>query len=119
MPMPPWFGWGLPISWVTFVSPTGGLSRTSVPSGASIGKYEAFELRDAGRRYLGKGVLKTVSNVNNVIAKKLLRQDCIKQKEADELMNELDDTLSKFNKREVKLFKKWVGRLRFTRKRTT
>jgi len=75
----------------------GGLSRASVPSGASTGKYEAFELRDGGRRYLGKGVLKAVSSVNNVIAKKIIGQDCTKQKEADELMIELDGTLNKSN----------------------
>jgi enolase len=75
----------------------GGLSRASVPSGASTGKYEAFELRDGGRRYLGKGVLKAVSNVNNVIAKKIIGQDCTKQKQADELMIELDGTLNKSN----------------------
>jgi enolase len=73
------------------------LSRASVPSGASTGKYEAFELRDGGRRYLGEGVLKAVSNVNNAIAKKIVGQDCTKQKEADELMIELDDTPNKSN----------------------
>jgi len=75
----------------------GGLSRASVPSRASTGKYEAFELRDGGRRYLGKGVLKAVSSVNNVIAKKIIGQDCTKQKETDELMIELDGTLNKSN----------------------
>jgi enolase len=76
---------------------TEGLSRASVPSGASTGKYEALELRDGGRRYLGEGVLKAVSNVINVIAKKLVGKDCTKQKEADELMIELDGTLNKSN----------------------
>jgi enolase len=80
-----------------YVFTTGGLSRASVPSGASTGKYEALELRDGGRRYLGKGVLKAVSNVNDVIAKKIVGQDCTKQKEADELMIELDGTLNKSN----------------------
>jgi enolase len=75
----------------------GGLSRASVPSGASAGKYEAFELRDGGRRYLGEGVLKAVNNVNNVIAKKVIGQDCTKQKEVDELMIELDGTPNKSN----------------------
>ena len=75
----------------------GGLSRASVPSGASTGKHEALELRDAGRRYLGQGVLKAVSNVNNIIAKKLVGQDCTKQKEADELMIDLDGTPNKSN----------------------
>jgi enolase len=76
---------------------SGGVSRASVPSGASTGKYEAFELRDGGRRYLGEGVLKAVSNVNNVIAKKLIGQDCTKQKEVDDLMIELDGTPDKSN----------------------
>jgi enolase len=80
-----------------YVFTTGGLSRASVPSGASTGKYEALELRDGGRRYLGEGVLKAVSNVINAIAKKLVGKDCTKQKEADELMIELDGTLNKSN----------------------
>jgi enolase len=75
----------------------GGLSRASVPSGASTGKHEALELRDGGRRYLGHGVLKAVSNVNNIIAKKLVGQDCTKQKETDELMIDLDGTPNKSN----------------------
>ena len=75
----------------------GGLSRASVPSGASTGKHEALELRDGGRRYLGQGVLKAVSNVNNIIAEKLVGQDCTKQKEADELMIDLDGTPNKSN----------------------
>lgn len=75
----------------------GGLSRASVPSGASTGKYEAFELRDGERRYLGEGVLKAVSNVNNVIAKKLVGHDCTTQEEVDELMIELDGTPNKSN----------------------
>ena len=76
---------------------TKGLSRASVPSGASTGKYEAFELRDGGQRYLGEGVLKAVSNVNNAVAKKIVGQDCTKQKEVDELMIELDGTPNKSN----------------------
>ncbi|MGD0646111.1 MAG: phosphopyruvate hydratase [Candidatus Bathyarchaeia archaeon] len=75
----------------------GGLSRASVPSGASTGKYEACELRDGGRRYLGQGVLKAVSNVNNVIAKKIVGEDCTTQKEVDELMIDLDGTPNKSN----------------------
>ncbi len=75
----------------------GGLSRASVPSGASTGKYEACELRDGGRRYLGQGVLKAVNNVNNIIAKKIIGQDCTKQKEVDELMIELDGSPNKSN----------------------
>lgn len=71
------------------------LSRASVPSGASTGKHEALELRDGGKRYLGRGVLKAVGNVNNVIAEKLVGTDCTKQEEADESMIELDGTLNK------------------------
>jgi enolase len=72
-----------------------GLSRASVPSGASTGKHEALELRDGGKRYLGKGVLKAVSNVDNVIAEKLVGRDCTKQKAIDALMIELDGTPNK------------------------
>ena len=72
-----------------------GLSRASVPSGASTGKHEALELRDGGKRYLGKGVLKAVGNVNDVIAEKLVGRNCTRQKETDELMIELDGTPNK------------------------
>lgn len=74
---------------------TGGLFRASVPSGASTGKHEAFELRDGGKRYLGMGVQKAVSNVNNIIAEKVIGHDCTRQKEVDELMIELDGTPNK------------------------
>ncbi|NIU39492.1 phosphopyruvate hydratase [Candidatus Bathyarchaeota archaeon] len=74
-----------------------GLSRASVPSGASTGRYEALELRDNERRYLGKGVLKAVSNVNNIIAERVIGRDCTKQKEVDELMIDLDGTPNKSN----------------------
>jgi len=74
-----------------------GLSRASVPSGASTGSNEAMELRDNDRRFLGKGVLKAVNNVNNIIAKKLIGHDCTKQREIDDLMIELDGTENKSN----------------------
>ncbi len=64
--------------------------KASVPSGASKGKYEAVELRDGGKRFLGKGVLKAVNNVNKIIAPKLKGMDCRKQKEIDDLMIKLD-----------------------------
>ena len=67
----------------------------SVPSGASKGKYEAVELRDGGKRYQGKGVLKAVKNVNRVIAPKLKGKDVVKQKEIDNLMIKLDGTKNK------------------------
>jgi enolase len=72
-----------------------GLSRASVPSGASTGRHEALELRDKGKRYLGKGVLQAVGNVNDIIAEKLVGRDCVKQEDADELMIELDATPNK------------------------
>ncbi len=74
-----------------------GLSRASVPSGASTGIHESLELRDNDKRFLGKGVLKAVNNVNNIIAKKLIGYDCTKQKEVDELMIDLDGTPNKSN----------------------
>ncbi len=61
------------------------LSRAPVPSGASSGKHEALELRNGENPYLGKGVLKVIGNVNDVIAEKLVSIDCTKQKDADEL----------------------------------
>lgn len=72
-----------------------GLSRASVPSGASTGKHEALELRDNDRRYLGKGVLKAVGNVNNTIAEHIVGRDSTHQTEIDELMIDLDGTPSK------------------------
>ena len=74
-----------------------GLSRASVPSGASTGSNEALELRDNNRRFLGKGVLRAVDNVNNTLAKKLIGYDCTKQREIDKVMIELDGTEKKSN----------------------
>ena len=68
-----------------------------VPSGASTGEREALELRDGGARYHGKGVLKAVSNVNNIIAKALIGKDVSKQSEIDEIMIKLDGTEYKTN----------------------
>ncbi len=72
-----------------------GISRASIPSGASKGKYEAIELRDNDGRFLGKGVQKAVDNVNKIIAPKLIGKDCKKQREIDELMLNLDGTPNK------------------------
>merc|ERR1712160_196156 len=63
------------------------LFRAAVPSGASTGIYEALELRDDDKsRLLGKGVLKAVQNVNDVIAPRLIGMEVTRQKEIDELM---------------------------------
>lgn len=74
-----------------------GVFRSSVPSGASTGKYEAKELRDGGKRYFGKGVLKAVENINKIIAPKIIGKDSSSQKEIDNLMIELDGTDDKSN----------------------
>jgi len=72
-----------------------GLFFASVPSGASKGKYEAVELRDGGKRYFGKGVLKAVRNVNEIISRALKGKDPTKQKEIDQTLIELDGTKQK------------------------
>ncbi len=74
----------------------GSFGRAAVPSGASTGVHEALELRDDDkRRYLGKGVLNAVENVNDVIADELLGWDVTDQKGIDEMMLELDGTPNK------------------------
>ena len=71
-------------------------AKAIVPSGASTGIHEALELRDNdGKRYSGKGVLKAVSNVNRIIAKKLAGKDCRNQREIDNFLIELDGTENK------------------------
>jgi enolase len=68
------------------------LFRAAVPSGASTGIYEALELRDGDKkRLLGKGVLKAVENINNIIGPKLIGMDVTKQTEIDKLMVEVMD----------------------------
>ena len=69
----------------------------SVPSGASIGAKEAFELRDGGDRYGGKGVLKAIRSVNEIIGPKITGMDCCNQKEIDEVIIALDGTEGKYN----------------------
>ncbi|MDR1260028.1 MAG: phosphopyruvate hydratase [Endomicrobium sp.] len=76
----------------------GTLGRAAVPSGASVGSGEALELRDIDNiRFKGQGVLKAVSNINDVIAPKLLNFEITKQQEIDNIMIELDGTDSKSN----------------------
>ncbi len=73
-----------------------GISSSIVPSGASTGRHEALELRDNDKkRYQGKGVLKAVNNVNNIISKKLIGLDCRNQEDIDKIMIELDGTENK------------------------
>lgn len=74
----------------------GSCAIAAVPSGASTGSLEACELRDGDKtRFLGKGVLKAVANVNEKIAAKLIGFDASKQKEIDQIMIEMDGTENK------------------------
>src|SRR5215831_11981273 len=74
----------------------GSLGRAAVPSGASTGEHEAVELRDGDNdRYLGKGVLKAVENVNHAIAEALESMDATEQRSIDNTMLKLDGTPNK------------------------
>src|SRR5574337_764552 len=74
----------------------GAFGRAAVPSGASTGEHEAVELRDGDtKRYLGKGVLKAVGNVNSIIAPALTGADASDQRSLDRRMIELDGTENK------------------------
>jgi enolase len=75
---------------------SGARGRAAVPSGASTGEHEAVELRDGDKsRYIGKGVLKAVDNVNEIIAPELEGFDASDQRELDTIMKELDGTPNK------------------------
>lgn len=87
---------GNPTVEVDVVLEDGTLGRAAVPSGASTGAYEAVELRDGDdSRYLGKGVMKAVDNVNDIIAPEILEMDATDQLGIDRLMIELDGTENK------------------------
>lgn len=74
----------------------GTISRAAVPSGASTGMFEAVELRDGDKsRYLGKGVLKAVENVNDIIGPAIIGYDATEQVAIDKIMIELDGTPNK------------------------
>ncbi|GAK07896.1 phosphopyruvate hydratase [Geomicrobium sp. JCM 19038] len=88
---------GNPTVEVEVVTEDGILGRALVPSGASTGEHEAVELRDGGTRYMGKGVLKAVENVNETIAPQLVGVDVSDQIGIDQLMIELDGTTNKGN----------------------
>ena len=75
---------------------SGSFGRALVPSGASTGEHEAVELRDGDKsRYLGKGVLKAVENVNDIIAEAVIGMDVTDQIGIDRMMIELDGTENK------------------------
>ena len=87
---------GNPTVEVDVITDEGALGRAAVPSGASTGIHEAVELRDDDKKkYIGKGVLKAVKNVNSVIAPALLGYDVADQTGLDEMMIELDGTPNK------------------------
>ena len=74
----------------------GSFGRAAVPSGASTGEHEAVELRDGDKsRYMGKGVMKAVKNVNGEIKKSVTGKDALKQGELDQLLIDLDGTPNK------------------------
>jgi enolase len=89
---------GNPTIEVDVLTENGALGRAAVPSGASTGAHEAVELRDNDKsKYLGKGVLQAVANVNAIIAKELNGIDVFEQNAIDQLMIELDGTPNKGN----------------------
>ena len=74
----------------------GTIGRAAVPSGASTGQFEACELRDGDKgRYLGKGVLNAVSNINDIISEELAGQNAMDQVAIDKLLIEIDGTPNK------------------------
>jgi enolase len=89
---------GNPTIEVEVITSSGASGRAAVPSGASTGENEALELRDGDKtRYLGKGVLKAVHNVNNVIAEDIMGMDVTNQIAIDQKMLDLDGTPTKSN----------------------
>ena len=86
---------GNPTVEVDVITENGILGRAAVPSGASTGEHEADELRDGGDDYMGKGVLKAVENVNEIIAKEVIGYSVFEQNTIDQIMIELDGTPNK------------------------
>ena len=86
---------GNPTVEVDVITENGFLGRAAVPSGASTGVHEAVELRDGGKDYMGKGVLKAVENVNDKIASTLLGVSVFEQETIDKIMIDLDGTPNK------------------------
>ena len=86
---------GNPTIEVDVVTDSGAKGRAAVPSGASTGEYEAVELRDGGKDFMGKGVLKAVENVNDIIAEEIIGLNVFDQNLIDKVMIELDGTPNK------------------------
>ena len=88
---------GNPTVEVDVITENGSIGRAAVPSGASTGEHEAVELRDGGSNYMGKGVLKAVNNVNNILAPSIIGLSVFGQTEIDVKMINLDGTPNKSN----------------------
>ena len=88
---------GNPTIEVDVFTESGAMGRAAVPSGASTGEHEAVELRDGAKEFGGKGVLKAVENVKEVIAPELMGISVFEQNFIDQLMIELDGTPNKAN----------------------
>ncbi|MEC9135192.1 MAG: phosphopyruvate hydratase [Bacteroidota bacterium] len=86
---------GNPTVEVDVITENGIMGRAAVPSGASTGEHEAVELRDGGKPYMGKGVLRAVKNVNEVLAQELIGASVFDQKKIDQTMIDLDGTPNK------------------------
>jgi enolase len=86
---------GNPTIEVDVTTENGIMGRAAVPSGASTGEYEAVELRDGGKDYMGKGVFKAIDNVNEIIAQELLGVSVFEQNFIDKTMIALDGTPNK------------------------
>lgn len=86
---------GNPTIEVDITDNVGNVGRAAVPSGASVGKKEALELRDGGQRYLGKGVAKAVKNVNTIIAQSVIGENFQDQKAFDRCLITMDGTDNK------------------------
>lgn len=86
---------GNPTVEVDVITENGIMGRAAVPSGASTGEHEAVELRDGGKPYMGKGVLRAVKNVNEFLAQELIGASVFDQKKIDQTMIDLDGTPNK------------------------
>lgn len=86
---------GNPTVEVDVITENGVMGRAAVPSGASTGEHEAVELRDGGKNYMGKGVLKAVENVNSTLAQELIGYSVFDQNLIDQVMIDLDGTPNK------------------------
>lgn len=86
---------GIPTVEVDVITTEGVVGSSSIPSGASTGRYEAIELRDKGMDYFGKGVLKAIGYINGILCNKLIGISVFKQNFIDQYLIEIDGTTNK------------------------